>query len=403
MKIDSDMKRIYGITLLSALVVIIIAFALHYALNDKREDRMIKVGFVYVGDASTSYTNNFIKAQKAIEKKYDGQVETIAKYNVVDEDIEMALQELIDERCNLIFTTSYGYGKKTKEYAAMHPDIEFCQATCSNANEEPLLDNYHTFMGTIYQGRYVSGVVAGMKLKELIDNGNISPEQAKIGYVGAFPFAEVISGYTAFFLGVRSIVPNAEMMVEYTNTWSNYYLEKESAKRLIDRGCVIISQHSDTSGPAAACEETDSSQVVYYVSYNESMKDVAPTTYLTGSRINWEPYITAAVGAVLSEKDIEKCVKGNVNQNDIGSGFEEDWVRMLEINELVVAEGTQEKVDELINGFKQNRIVVFQGDYKGINPYDDSDIIDLKEGYYENKYSSAPAFNYVLQDIVIIE
>lgn len=403
MKIDSDMKRIYGITLLSALVVIIIAFALHYALNDKREDRMIKVGFVYVGDASTSYTNNFIKAQKAIEKKYDGQVETIAKYNVVDEDIEMALQELIDERCNLIFTTSYGYGKKTKEYAAMHPDIEFCQATCSNANEEPLLDNYHTFMGTIYQGRYVSGVVAGMKLKELIDNGNISPEQAKIGYVGAFPFAEVISGYTAFFLGVRSIVPNAEMMVEYTNTWSDYYLEKESAKRLIDRGCVIISQHSDTSGPAAACEETDSSQVVYYVSYNESMKDVAPTTYLTGSRINWEPYITAAVGAVLSEKDIEKCVKGNVNQNDIGSGFEEDWVRMLEINELVVAEGTQEKVDELINGFKQNRIVVFQGDYKGINPYDDSDIIDLKEGYYENKYSSAPAFNYVLQDIVIIE
>ena len=142
------------------------------------------------------------------------------------------------------------YGEKTKEYAEAYPEIQFCQATCSNANEEPVLKNYHTFMGNIYQGRYISGVVAGMKLQELIEDGEITPGQAKAGYIGAYSCAEVISGYTAFFLGIRSVVPGATMTVRYTNTWGNHLLEKECAKKLIDEGCVIISQHSDTAGPA---------------------------------------------------------------------------------------------------------------------------------------------------------
>lgn len=399
----SEKRRVYGITLITAIVMIVIAFGIHYFTDGKEKNKAIQVGFVYVGDASDAYTANFLKAQKAIEKQYDGRTEVIAKYNVPEDSVEEALKQLVEEGCELIFTTSYGYGEKTKEYAAAYPEIQFCQATCSNANEEPYVSNYHTFMGNIYQGRYISGVVAGMKLKELIDSGRIVPEQAKVGYVGAFPYAEVISGYTAFFLGIRSVVPEATMTVKYTNTWSNYYSEKVCAEELIKEGCVIISQHSDTSGPAVACEETERSQVVYYVSYNQSMADIAPTTYLTGSKINWSPYMLQAVEAVLSDEEIEQDVDGNVNGNDVGAGFDCDWVQMLEINEFVVAKGTQERVEELISEFKQEKVQVFRGDYIGVNPEDESDTIDLREGYEENENSSAPTFNYILKDVITVE
>lgn len=398
-----EMKRIYGITIISAIMVIATVFTIHYFVHGKGNEKTIKAGFVYVGDVSTGYTNNFVKVQNAIEKSYAPRVETIAKFNVPEEEVEGALKELLEEGCELIFTTSYGYGEKTKEYAEAYPEVQFCQATCDNANKEPFLSNYHTFMGNIYQGRYISGVVAGMKLKELLEEERITKEQAKIGYVGAYPYAEVISGYTAFFLGIRSVVPEATMTVKYTNTWEDYHLEKKCAQELIDEGCVIISQHSDTIGPAMACEETDRSKEVYYVSYNESMRDIAPTTYLTGSKINWEPYMMQAVEAVLSEKPIEKYVKGNINGNDVGAGFENDWVQMLEINEFVAAKGTQERVNELLGEFKRDKIQVFQGEYIGVNPEDASDTIDLRQGYPENENSSAPTFHYILKDVITIE
>lgn len=399
----SDAIRKYLITLICSAVAVAIAFGIHLIASEKYAKKNIKVGFIYVGDLSDAYTSNFAKAQHEIEKLYGERVETMPKYNVPEDSVEPALEELAEADCSLIFTTSYGYGENTKEFAAKYPDIQFCQATCNNVNDEPFLENYHTFMGNIYEGRYISGVVAGMKLDSLIKAGRITGEQAKIGYIGAFPYAEVISGYTAFFLGVRSVVPEATMTVKYTNSWGNYQLEKSYAEELIEEGCVVISQHSDTSGPAAACEETDRSQTVYYVSYNESMRDIAPTTYLTGSKINWCPYMTGAVKAVLNDKKIEKCVKGNVNGNDIGSGFKNDWVQMLEINEFIAPKGTQEKVDELIYKFRRNQIQVFCGDYIGVNPYDPSDTIDLKDGYNENADSSAPSFHYVLQDVITIE
>ena len=399
----SEMKRINIITILTAFFVIVAVFLFNHLFYEDSADKKIKVGFVYVGDSSTGYTNNFVKAQDEIEKKFEDNVETISKFNVPEEEVEGALEELLSEKCDLIFTTSYGYGEKTKEFAERYPDVQFCQATCSNANEEPKLSNYHTFMGSIYQGRYISGVVAGMKLKELIDSEKIAANQAKVGYVGAYPYAEVISGYTAFFLGIRSVVPDATMTVKYTNTWGDYHLEKKCAKELIDDDCVIISQHSDTTGPAAACEETDRLKSVYYVSYNESMRDIAPTTYLTGCKINWKPYILQTVQAVLSNKDIEKCVKGNINGNDAGDGFENDWVQMLEINEFTAAKRTKEKVEELIRKFKNKDITVFKGDYIGIDPDNSSDKIDLNKGYEENADGSAPTFHYILKDVINIE
>jgi basic membrane protein A len=185
--------------LLTCILVIVIAVGNHLWNSKDSQKNVVKVGFVHGGDESTAYTANFIRAQNAVEDQYGENVVIEAKYNVSESEVETPLRELIESGCDMIFSTSYGYGEKTKELAEEYPDVQFCQATCSNANEEPVLENYHTFMGAVYQGRYVSGVVAGMKLKELIEEGVITQEEAKVGYVAAYPYAEVISGYTAFF------------------------------------------------------------------------------------------------------------------------------------------------------------------------------------------------------------
>ncbi len=397
------MKRIYGITIITACAMIFAVVGLYNMFWKKDADRTIKVGFVYVGDASTAYTGNFMEAQEAVDNAFGDQVHTIAKYNVAEGAERQSIEELVEEGCDIIFATSYGYETVTKELAEKYPDVQFCMATGDNANTDPVLDNYHTFMGAIYEGRYVSGVVAGMKLQELIENGTITREQARIGYVGAYPYAEVISGYTAFLLGARSIVPEVTMEVCYTNTWSNYLKEKKCAQSLIEDGCVIISQHSDTSGPAVACEQTDADIPVYLVSYNQSMAELAPTTYLIGAKINWKPYMRQAVQAVLDQKKIEDVVGGNVNGQDIGAGFDENWVQMLELNEVVVAKGTRERIASTIEQLKSGQIEVFRGEYVGVNPQDVSDTYDLTEGYPENKESSAPTFYYILQDVIDIK
>ena len=226
------MSRNTKITFLTALTLIAIFMIVNLFKNkhSNNVERYVKVGFIYEGDDSTPYTANFIRAQRTLESTLEDKIVVEIRANVSEKDVESALLDLIDEHCDIIFTNSFEFGQHTKKIAMEHPNIEFCQATCLNANEEPILKNYHTFMGEIYQGRFVSGVVAGMKLRELIQNGTIKAEQAKIGYVGAYPVPEVISGYTAFLLGIRSIVPSATMEVSYTHTWSNCHRKKMRRK-----------------------------------------------------------------------------------------------------------------------------------------------------------------------------
>ncbi len=398
------MRRINLISAISALAVVLFFVMIHLVTRqDEGGLNMIRVGFVYDGDESTPYTDNFIRAQHEVVNRFGDRVILSVKYNVREDNIDEVLRDLVEEKCNLIFTTSYSYGESAKRFAMENPDIQFCEATCDNANTDPVLPNYHTFMGEIYQGRYISGVVAGMKLREMIDTGVINSSEAMVGYVGAYPYAEVISGYTAFLLGVRSVAPEAVMKVIYTNTWSSYGLEKKCAERLIDEGCVIISQHSDTIGPAVACEEAAAKKTVYHVGYNQSMTDVAPTTSLISCRINWIPYFTGAVSAVLSEQPIEEMIDGNRHGMDVGAGLEKDWVQMLELNSYIAADGTKEEIERLTNEFSGGGVDVFVGDYTGKNPFDETDTIDLSSGYTENENSSAPAFNYVLDDVITIE
>lgn len=351
------------------------------------ETAVTKVGFVYIGDDSQAYTANFIAAEKAIQETYGSAVETIAKYNVAENAVESPVMELCEAGCSIIFTTSFGYGETVKEIAAQYPNITFCQATCADADEET--PNYHNYMGAIYEARYVAGIVAGMKLAEM---GVAAP---KLGYVAAFPYAEVISGYTAFFLGVRSIVADATMDVMYANSWGDYDTEKTMATALIEGGCVLISQHSDTEGPAEACEDAmKNGKEVYCVAYNQDMTDIAPNTCLISSRIDWAPYEVAAVEAVMNGESLPV---------DAWAGFDEGWVAMTELNTAIAAEGTQEAIDAAIDGFKAGTIDVFRGEYTATNPFDANDTIDLRDGFVENGTQSAPAFCWVLDDVITVK
>lgn len=389
----------------TCLVVIAIAAFFQIAVKQKDAKDVVKVGFVYIGDESNPYVYNFIRAQKNIQSELGDKVKMVEKFNVPENEVEQPLVELAEEKCDIIFTTSYGYGKTTKEIAGKYPDIQFCQATGDNANTEPFVGNYHTYMGAVYQGRYIAGVVAGMKLKQMIDEGKITKEQAKVGYVGAYAYAEVISGYTAFLLGVRSVVPEAVMTVCYADTWSNYTYEKNIAKSLIRDGCVIISQHSDTMGPAVACEEMNQNEnyEVYHVGYNQGMTSVAPTSSLIGCKVNWEPYEKAAIQAVRQGKEIESVMGVHTEKNDAWGGLQDDWVQMLELNKIIAAPGSEKAIEKAKEQFARGTCKVFYGDYTGTDPDDPSDTIDLSKEYIENEKASAPGFHYQLDDIITVK
>lgn len=400
------MKKAWKIltTGLTILILIFVSFGVGRFRAKTVEADQVKVGFIYDGDAATPYSANFMRAEEALRNELGDRVTIVPLRNVSEADSEEHVRSLAEAGCDIIFTTSYGYEEAAKTCAHEYPGIEFCQATGDNANTDPVLPNYHTFMGEIYEGRYVSGVLAGMKLHEMISAGTLTEDEAVVGYVAAFPFAEVISGYTAFFLGVRSVVPGAVMKVKYSNTWSGYAVEYQLAKELIEEGCVLISQHSDTIGPAVACEEAHGQgKTVIHVGYNTSMESIAPATSLVSSRINWNPYVLAAVKAVMNNEKIEDAVPGHVHGNDVGAGFERDWVQLLNINDAVAAKGSGARAEELIEQFKNGGIEVFKGPYTGVNPNDAADTIDLSEGYEENADRSAPAFAYVLDDIIEVE
>lgn len=397
------MKREYIVTFLTCIVILAAFVGLFRVLNIGAEREELTIGFIYDNDESTPYTYNFSLSKDALEKKYGEQVTIFTSSNVLDEEMEEPLREMAARGCDIIFFN--GYSDLVIKMAPEYPDIQFCQASYMDMSGQSTPENYHTFKGEAYQGRYVSGIAAGKKIKQMIADGVITADQAIVGFVAAFPTSEVISGYTAFILGVRSVVPDAVMRVCYTNTWSSYAQEKRSAQKLIDEGCTIISQHTDTIGPAIACEEASEEEIpVYFVGYNQSMSEVAPGTSLVTSRVCWEPYVLEAVDAILHDRDIESVVTGRIHGSDASAGFEEGWVEMLDLNLQVAAPGTQEAMDAAIEQFKRgNGDFVFKGNYKGVNPDDPSDTISLTSGYKENENTSYPLFHYILEDVVTIE
>lgn len=359
----------------------------------------LKVGFIYIGDENEGYTAAHYKG--AMEMKdtlglSDDQI--IIKWNVPeDETAKDAAMDLADQGCQLVFANSFGHESYVIEAAKEYPDVQFCSATGFQAASSGL-GNMHNYFTSIYEARYVSGVVAGLKLNQMIEDGTLSKDACKVGYVGAFPYAEVISGYTSFFLGVRSVCPEASMEVKYTNSWSSFDLEKEAADALISDGCVLISQHADTTGAPTACEAAG----VPCVGYNISMIATAPNEALTSASNDWGVYVTEAAKHVLD---------GTVIPVDWCKGFSEGAVLITELNDKAVAPGTKEKVDEVEAKLASGELHVFDTstwtvDGKTLDTYkkDGSDIEYISDGYFhESEYSSAPSFDILIDGIKTID
>ncbi|MCQ2567042.1 MAG: BMP family ABC transporter substrate-binding protein [Mogibacterium sp.] len=363
----------------------------------------IKVGLICLHDENSTYDLNFINAFNDTCEKLG--VTGIVKTNVPEgQECYDTAGELVDEGCSIIFADSFGHEDFMIQAAKEYPDVQFCHATGTKAHTEGL-DNYHNAFAAIYQGRYLAGVAAGMKLNEMIEAGTITADQAKIGYVGAFTYAEVVSGYTSFFLGARSVCESATMDVTFTGSWYDETAEKEGATKLIQGGCVLISQHADSMGAPTACEEAG----VPDVSYNGSTVDACPNTFIVASKINWSPYYEYAITAAQNGEAIDADWTGTL---ETGS------VELTEVNEKAAAKGTVEKLEEVKAGLIDGSIHVFDTsmftkDGKALTSYKadvdtdpdytpDTEVIT--DGYFhESEFRSAPYFDLQIDGINLLD
>ena len=344
------------LALLLALVMALSLFACGKKENDSDKAK-VKVGFITLHDENSTYDLNFINAAKAAIKNLGlTDADYILKTNIPEgQECYDTACDLAENGCNIIFADSFGHEPFMIDAAKKYENVQFCHSTGTRAHTEGL-KNYHNAFASIYEGRYLAGIAAGMKLNEMIDNGTeingvkVTKDNAKIGYVGAYPYAEVVSGYTAFFLGLQSIVPDVAMQVQYTNSWFNITAENEAAKALIADGCIIVSQHADSTGAPAACQEAlDAGTTVYCVGYNVDMLAVAPTAALTSPTNVWEVFYEYAFRAVMNGESFDQnwC-----------QGYEADAVTLTPLGESC-APGTQEKVDETIAAIKDGSLHVF--------------------------------------------
>ncbi len=396
-----------------ALVLVVGCFAAcgekPNAEPENKEPENIKVALICLHGDSSTYDKNFIDAFKLACENKGLTADDYTIVTDIPEDTACYDQAAdLAESYDLIFADSFGHESHMIKAAKEFPEVEFCHATGTKAHTENL-PNFHNAFASIYEGRYLAGVAAGMKLVELYgdDEGKVSDENAKIGYVGAFPYAEVISGYTSFYLGAKSIVENATMEVRYTNSWYDETAEKTTALALIDAGCKLISQHADSWGAPTACEEKN----IPNVSYNGSTEEKCPNTFIIASRINWAPYFEYIIDCVQNDKAIDTDWTGTLATGSV------------EITALgsAAAKGTQDKLDEVKKGLQDGTIKVFDcstftvegkeltsfiadvddaGDYKP-----ETEVVETANDITfinESAKRSAPYFNIIIDGITAV-
>ena len=394
--------------ILSALLILAMLASMIVVFGSCGEDKTddFKVGFIFLHDENSTYDKNFIDAANAAKAELgltDDQV--IIKTQIPEgQECYEAAKELVNMGCDVIFADSFGHEDYMIQAAEEFPDVEFCHATGTKAHTEKL-PNFHNAFASIYEGRYLVGIVAGMKLNEMIDAGTITADQAKMGYVGAMPYAEVKSGLTAFYLGAKSVCPTVTMDVKYTNSWYDMTKEQEAANALMDGGCVLISQPADSMGAPNACEARN----VPNVSYNGSTTSACPKTALISSRINWTPYMKYM---------IEQAQKGEAIVADFTGTLKDGSVALTELNTAVAAEGTQAAIDTAKQGLMDGTIHVFSTasfTVKGetLTTYlADVDTDETWQGeteviadgyFHESEYRSAPYFDIDIDGITTIQ
>lgn len=397
------------VAMLLALVMVFALCACGEKTSDGDGDTAnadFKVGFICLHDENSTYDKNFIDAAKAACKNLGLSEEQYIIKTGIPENQECynAAADLVDAGCSVVFADSFGHEDFMIQAAKEFPDVQFCHSTGTRAHTEGL-SNYHNAFASIYEGRYLAGVAAGMKLNEMIEAGDFTAEEAKMGYVGAFTYAEVISGYTAFFLGAQSVCPSVTMDVTFTGSWYDEALEKEAAQKLIDGGCKLISQHADSMGAPTACE----SNGVPNVSYNGSTQSACPNTFIVSSRIDWTPYYEMVIKAVMEGKAFEVDWTG-----DLSTGS----VVLTDVNEDVAAEGTADKIAEVKAALEDGSLHVFDVTtftVKGENL--DSYMADVDtdadytpdteaivDGYFhESEHRSAPYFDIQIDGIELLD
>ncbi len=336
------MKKILAILMAIAMVF---SFAACGTKKDGGDtEKKLKVGFIFLHDENSTYDNNFLTGAEEACKKLG--VEMITKKNIPEQNACYdAAAELVDSGCSIIFADSFGHEDFMIKAAKDFTNVQFCHATGTKAHTENL-PNFHNAFASIYEGRYLAGVAAGLKLNEMIAAGKFKAEEAKMGYVGAFTYAEVISGYTSFYLGAKSVCPTVTMDVQFTGSWYDETLEKEAANTLIQKGCKLISQHADSMGAPTACETAG----IPNVSYNGSTVSQCPNTFIVSSRINWEPYFEYMIKCVQDGKAIDTDWTG-----DLGTGS----VVLTDVNGQAAAANTQAEIDKVKAQFDAGTLKVF--------------------------------------------
>ena len=366
----------------------------------------LKVGFIFLHDENSTYDLNFMNAAKAAcEELGLSEDQYIFKTNIPEsQECQEAAEELADAGCNIIFADSFGHEPYIIAAAKEFPEVQFCHATGTRAHTEGL-SNYHNAFASIYEGRYLAGVAAGLKLNEMIDAGEFTADEAKIGYVGAFTYAEVVSGYTSFFLGARSVCPTATMEVTFTGSWYDETAEKEAANTLINNGCKLISQHADSMGAPTACEAAG----VPNVSYNGSTIAACPNTFIVSSRIDWAPYYVYAMTA---------CQNGEAIDADWTGTLATGSVVLTDVNEAAAAAGTADKLAEVTAALESGETHVFDTATFTVNgetvtsymadvDTDEAytgDTEVVSDGYFhESEYRSAPYFDLRIDGITLLD
>ncbi len=364
-----------------------------------------KIGMICLHDENSTYDNNFIQALRQVQKDLglsDDQVVIVTNIGEDSSCYDAAVDLAKNKGCKVIFADSFGHESFMKQAAQEYPEVQFCHAT-GTSGKIANIENFHNAFASIYEGRYLAGIAAGLKLNEMIAAGKITAEQAVIGYVGAFTYAEVISGMTSFYLGARSVCPSATMKVRYTGSWYDQAKEQEAATALIEKDkCVLISQHADSLGAPTACELAG----VPNVSYNGSTYSAGETTFIISSAINWAPYF---------QYIIETVVKGEAIAPDWCGTIATNSVVLSGVNQDVAAEGTIEKVNEAIKALEAGTLHVFDtanftvdgktlteyladvdGDYTG-----ETNVIH--DGYFDESnavdFRSAPYFDIIIDGV----
>ena len=366
----------------------------------------VKLGFIFLHDENSTYDLNFMNAAKeACAALGLSEDQYVFRTNIPEgQECYDAACELADAGCNIIFADSFGHEDYMIQAAQEFPDVQFCHATGTKAHTQGL-SNYHNAFAAIYEGRYLAGVAAGMKLNEMIEAGEFTAEEAKMGYVGAFTYAEVVSGYTSFYLGAKSVCPSVTMEVTFTGSWYDETAEKEGANKLIANGCKLISQHADSMGAPTACETAG----VPNVSYNGSTVAACPNTFIVSSRINWAPYYEYVVNCVRNGETIAADWTGTIATGS---------VVLTDVNEQAAAAGTVEKLAEAKADIEAGKLHVFDVstftvDGKNIDSYmadvdtdpaytPDTEVVE--NGFFnESVKRSAPYFDLSIDGITLLD